>query len=276
MYYELYVDVFFLMNFTMDTILLALLKKALACPVRYGRIIAGGVLGAVLTCVVVIWPCKTTWAKFIVFHGVINVLMLRTGLGLIWGRELFRGWVILYIESFLLGGVLQFAGQYLRQGSVFFALAVISYYVVLGIWKIILLFSEKGNRYCEVVAFFGERNCRLRALIDTGNTLKDTVSKDPVSVMDQASVKRLTEGKQPERFRYIPYHSIGKKEGVMPAFRMDKIQIIRDGYRINVEHPLVAVCEEELGSENYQMIINPDILAGGKKNGDKSSSSTSV
>ena len=41
MYYELYVDVFFLMNFTMDTILLALLKKALACPVRYGRIIAG-------------------------------------------------------------------------------------------------------------------------------------------------------------------------------------------------------------------------------------------
>ena len=123
---------------------------------------------------------------------------------------------------------------------------------------------------------FGERNCRLRALIDTGNTVKDTVSKDPVSVMDQASVKRLTEGKQPERFRYIPYHSIGKKEGVMPAFRMDKIQIIRDGYRINVEHPLVAVCEEELGSENYQMIINPDILAGGKKNGDKSSSSTSV
>ena len=248
MYYELYVDVFFLMNFTMDTILLALLKKALACPVRYGRIIAGGVLGAVVTCVVVIWPCKTTWAKFIVFHGVINVLMLRTGLGLKWGRELFRGWVILYIESFLLGGVLQFAGQYLRQGS----------------------------RYCEVVVLFGERNCRLRALIDTGNTLKDTVSKDPVSVMDQASVKRLTEGKQPERFRYIPYHSIGKKEGVMPAFRMDKIQIIRDGYRINVEYPLVAVCEEELGSENYQMIINPDILAGGKKNGDKSSSSTSV
>ena len=161
MYYELYVDVFFLMNFTMDTILLALLKKALACPVRYGRIIAGGVLGAVVTCVVVIWPCKTTWAKFIVFHGVINVLMLRTGLGLKWGRELFRGWVILYIESFLLGGVLQFAGQYLRQGSVFFALAVISYYVVLGIWKIILLFSEKGNRYCEVVVFFGERNCSI-------------------------------------------------------------------------------------------------------------------
>ena len=145
MYYVLYVDVFFLMNFTMDTILLALLKKALACPVRYGRIIAGGVLGAVVTCVVVIWPCKTTWAKFIVFHGVINVLMLRTGLGLKWGRELFRGWVILYIESFLLGGVLQFAGQYLRQGSVFFALAVISYCGVGNLEDHFIVFGERKS-----------------------------------------------------------------------------------------------------------------------------------
>ena len=62
----------------------------------------------------------------------------------------------------------------------------------------------------------------------------------------------------------------------MPAFRLDKMQIIRDGNKINVEHPLVAVSEEELGSENYQMIINSDILTGGKKNGDKSGSSTSV
>ena len=32
MYYELYVDVFFMVNFTMDAILLILLKKLLACP----------------------------------------------------------------------------------------------------------------------------------------------------------------------------------------------------------------------------------------------------
>ena len=158
----------------------------------------------------------------------------------------------------------------------FFLLAVISYYLVSVIWKIILFFSEKGNRYCEVEVFFGEKNDRLRGLIDTGNTLSDTISNDPVSIIDRASVRRLTEEKKPERFRYISYHSIGKKEGVMPAFRLDKMQIIRDGNKINVEHPLVAVSEEELGSENYQMIINPDILTGGKKNGDKSGSSTSV
>ena len=57
------------------------------------------------------------------------------------------------------------------------------------------------------------RNDRLRGLIDTGNTLSDTISNDPVSIIDRASVRRLTEEKKPERFRYISYHSIGKKRG---------------------------------------------------------------
>lgn len=276
MYYELYVDVFFAVNFTMDAILLILLKKALACPAGYGRVMAGAALGAALTCIAIMIFRKTPVLRFVVFHGVINVAMMKAGLGIKWGRELFRGWVLLYIESFLLGGVFQFFHQYLRRGSLFFLLAVISYYLVSVIWKIMIFFSEKGNRYCEVEVFFGEKNDRLRALIDTGNTLRDEISNDPVSIMDQVSVRKLTEGKKPERFRYIPYHSIGKKDGVMPAFRLDRIQIIRNGNKMNVEYPLVAVSEEELGSENYQMIINPDILAGGKKNGDKSSGSTSV
>ena len=276
MYYELYGDVFFMVNFTMDAILLILLKKLLACPAGYGRVFAGAATGAAMTCIAIVIFRKTPVLRFVVFHGVINVVMMKAGLGIKWGRELFRGWVLLYIESFLLGGVFQFVQQYIRRGSMFFLLAVISYYLVSVIWKIILFFSEKGNRYCEVEVFFGEKNDRLRGLIDTGNTLSDTISNDPVSIIDRASVRRLTEEKKPERFRYISYHSIGKKEGVMPAFRLDKMQIIRDGNKINVEHPLVAVSEEELGSENYQMIINPDILTGGKKNGDKSGSSTSV
>ena len=229
-----------------------------------------------MTCIAIVIFRKTPVLRFVVFHGVINVVMMKAGLGIKWGRELFRGWVLLYIESFLLGGVFQFVQQYIRRGSMFFLLAVISYYLVSVIWKIILFFSEKGNRYCEVEVFFGGKNDRLRGLIDTGNTLSDTISNDPVSIIDRASARRLTKEKKPERFRYIPYHSIGKKEGVMPAFRLDKMQIIRDGNKINVEYPLVAVSEEELGSENYQMIINPDILTGGKKNGDKSGSSTSV
>lgn len=44
-----------------------------------------------------------------------------------------------------------------KAGSMFFLLAVISYYLVSVIWKIILFFSEKGNRYCEVEVFLEKK-----------------------------------------------------------------------------------------------------------------------
>ena len=117
MYYELYVDVFFMVNFTMDAILLILLKKLLACPAGYGRVFAGAATGAAMTCIAIVIFRKTPVLRFVVFHGVINVVMMKAGLGIKWGRELFRGWVLLYIESFLLGGVFQFVQQYIRRGK---------------------------------------------------------------------------------------------------------------------------------------------------------------
>ena len=96
MYYELYVDEVFMVNFTMDAILLILLKKLLACPAGYGRVFAGAATGAAMTCIAIVIFRKTPVLRFVVFHGVINVVMMKAGLGIKWGRELFRGWVLLY------------------------------------------------------------------------------------------------------------------------------------------------------------------------------------
>mgnify|MGYP000509091553 CR=1 FL=1 len=82
MYYELYVDVFFMVNFTMDAILLILLKKLLACPAGYGRVFAGAATGAAMTCIAIVIFRKTPVLRFVVFHGVINVVMMKAGLGI--------------------------------------------------------------------------------------------------------------------------------------------------------------------------------------------------
>lgn len=276
MYYELYIDIFFMVNFMMDTILLMILKKMMICSASYGRILFGAALGSVLTCVATAGLHGRPYLQFILFHGVINILMIRAGLGIKRGRELLRGWIFLYIESFLLGGIFQVFQPYLRTGSVFFVLAVVSYYLVQAIWKLLLMITKRGNCYCEVELFFGKRSYRTKALIDTGNTLWDMVSKEPVNVVESRVVGYLTEDEEQLKIRYIPFHSIGRKEGIMPLIRLDRMKII-DGTRLRwIEHPLAAISEEKLSEETYQVILNPDILTGGKENGDKSSSSTSV
>ena len=53
MHYELYIDLFFLINFLMDYFLLLMVGKMLKCRIRRLRIIAGAMVGAFLTCIFV-------------------------------------------------------------------------------------------------------------------------------------------------------------------------------------------------------------------------------
>ena len=46
MHYELYIDLFFLINFLMDYFLLLMVGKMLKCRIRRLRIIAGAMVGA--------------------------------------------------------------------------------------------------------------------------------------------------------------------------------------------------------------------------------------
>lgn len=52
MQYELYIDVFFLINAIMDWMLLKITGKILSCKVGKMRILWGAFLGAFLTCIV--------------------------------------------------------------------------------------------------------------------------------------------------------------------------------------------------------------------------------
>jgi len=274
-HYELYIDVFFLVNVTMDYLLLAVIRKLLGCRISHGRICLGALSGALLTCLIVALPIPYTSVKFILFHGLANIVMIKAGLGIKGMRELGKALILLYVSGFLTGGVFQFFGQYVRVGSVFFVLAVISYYVVSGILRLIVYLTGKNEYRCQVILLKGERSHRVEALIDTGNSLRDTVTGKPVSIIDKKAAKKLWGENDMTGIRYISYHSIGKAEGVMPLITLDGMYVCRKEKEW-IERPLAAICEEDMTADRYEMILNPDVLIGGVKYGNQSSSTTSI
>lgn len=276
MYYELYIDVFFAVNFMMDAILLMITRKILGCHAAYLRIYAGALTGAALTCLVIILPIPEPYVKLVLFHGPVSIAMIKTGLGIPWGRKLFQGWIILYISGFLTGGILQFFQQYVRTGSLFFLLAVAGYYTVSGIWEVILRLGQRTNSRCKVILYYEGKSCTVEALIDTGNSLTDPVTGNAVSILDKKTARRLLGNLLPDTLRYIPYHSIGKTQGVMPMVTLDKMTVICTGEKKEILGPMTAVCENGLTGEEFQMILNPDVLIGGVNYGNKGSSTTSI
>ncbi len=260
MVYELYVDVLFLVNFMMDYLLLLLVKKMLKCTATHGSVCLGAVLGAFMTCVVVVIPIPYAVIKFIMFHCVINTFMIRVGLKIKDLKNFVKAYVLLYIGGFLLGGVMESLYQYVRVGSLFFAIAIAGYYVVSKIWDYIASLHRLNQYRCEVELFLGDKMCIVKGIIDTGNGLCDPVTNQPVSILDEAVIQQYFAEEKPLQIRYVPYHSIGKREGVLPAIKIDRMCIYAEK-ECWISQPLIGVSKERISAKGeYEMILNPNLL----------------
>lgn len=260
MYYELYVDVFFLVNFMMDFLLLLLAKKILKCSATHGNICMGSLVGSLLTCLVVLLPVKSAVLKLILFHMVINIIMIYIGLRVHTLREIIRAWIALYIGGFLLGGVFTCFYQYLKVGSLFFTGAMLSYWIVQGIWSFIISIMRLKQTECDVTLYQNGQICTIHALIDTGNSLLDPLTKQPVCIVEQRIVGKWFEENEIKKMRRIFFHSIGKNCGTLPVLELEKMCIHYEK-EYWVIKPIIALCENKISSDGeYGMILNPDIF----------------
>lgn len=111
---------------------------------------------------------------------------------------------------------------------------------------------------CRIRLEHAGQNYDGKALIDTGNRLRDPVSGEPVNILDPEIAECLLKEEIPQ-MREIAYHSIGKENGVMKAFRIERM-IFPEKENMVIKNGLVAVSEEKILCEDCRMILNPDIF----------------
>ena len=260
MYYELYIDVLFLENFMMDSLLLLAIHTIRKSGTTHRRIFGGSAVGSVLTCIVISLPLPGT-VKFLLYHMLVNTVMLKTGIKMKGIKALFKNICLLYLFSFLFGGVLHFFRPYMRTASLFFFVAAGSYCLLVKGWEMLRKMERKQKNICKVIVQTDTGEHEFKALLDTGNTLEDPVTGKSVSIIDKEAARKLC-GEEPLKgFHYIPYRCVGK-ESVMPAFQIDKMCICAEEEKW-VSNPVLGIGEERIDKQDeYQMLLNPDILGG--------------
>lgn len=121
------------------------------------------------------------------------------------------------------------------------------------------------NCLCHATLVRGERRMTAVALIDSGNSLTEPVSGKPVCVVDERLYDGLWEDGE-LGYRVIPYHSIGKKHGIMQGYLLPALVIDVDGMKLEFRDVYVAVSRERIsgtetgGGETVEIIINPRLL----------------
>ena len=258
MHYELYIDVLFLTNFMMDSLVLLSVNQLLKCSTTTGRIFCTGALGAGLTCGLLFLPMPSI-LTLILHHTIVNTVLIIVGLK-IKNRRLFaKAFALFYISSFLFGGILNAFRPYIKMTGLWFAISVGSYFLMKIIYQFLMRAKRARERMLEVTLCTSSGEHRMTALLDTGNHLSDSLSNEPVSVIDQTLARLLlTSEDLRSGIRYTPYVSVGN-QGMMPILRVRGIRIHQEEERW-VEKPLIGICEQYISEKNeYQMILHPDL-----------------
>jgi stage II sporulation protein GA (sporulation sigma-E factor processing peptidase) len=98
----------------------------------------------------------------------------------------------------------------------------------------------------------------LQALLDTVEGNHGSSDKEGTSF--ESSIYNL-EDEDRLNIMMIPYHSIGKKRGMLPAIVMSRIVIWNGEEQICTEKVLIAVSINRLSRQNeYQVILHRDIM----------------
>ena len=100
----------------------------------------------------------------------------------------------------------------------------------------------------------------MEALIDTGNSLIDPITGNPVCILESEKVKDYISCEKVSKLRKIPFCSFGEREGMLPVMEIEKMCVQKEKeYRIL--HPVIGICGERIsGHGTYGMILNPDIF----------------
>lgn len=130
-----------------------------------------------------------------------------------------------------------------------------------GLWLLAGMRRRRKSPFWEAELREGEYCVRVIAFMDSGNSLYDPVSARPVCIVEREIAERLCLFAKPERFRMIPYHSIGKEHGLLCASVVEEMYLQKGGQRVKREKVLLAVSDRMLsGTGRYQMLLHPALL----------------
>lgn len=275
MRYELYADSLLLLNFVMNLYLLILVDRSTLRTASGRKILLGAVFGAVCYFLPFIWDVTPVLKVSVGFlGGTAGMLFLAFPVK---GFRMFLK-LLKYLTLYSVG----MGGGMLLLLRVMGRLGIPSgrILVLMGTGGILFLFLKRfsvgqgqENCVCRATLVCGGNRLTVNALIDSGNSLTEPVSGKPVSVVDE-KVFRSVWLNEPTGFRAIPYHSIGKKHGILQGYLLPELQLEVDGVERGFYEVYVAVSREQIsddaGADSVKMIINPLLLkAKGKRRPEK-------
>ncbi len=265
MKYVFYVDIFFVINFCMDFILLKITGKLLKENIHTTSYVWGAFLGATGLLMHVLSPWKRSMVGKIFAYILLSFIMCSISFSVRNIRRLMKIWGIFISVAFITGGMLN-AMYFYNKNLLTFSVLVLLSYIILSRGSEYLrgLLSKTGteNDILNVELHHHGIVVSLKALYDSGNSLSEPISGKEVHIVDYETAYTILKGgrETEDKIRVIPYRSLGKSDGMMTAFECQELVIEVKGNKISIGPAYIGIYRGALSAgKKYSMILNRSI-----------------
>lgn len=298
----IYIDIVLIENLCMNYIILFTTGYILKIKMNHIRLIIAGLLGGIYSILAYTQILKIY--SNIVMKIILSIVMVYIGYNAKNIKTLIKQIILFYLVSFIFGGcaiallyfikpqeILSKNGMLIGTYPIKVALlgGIVGFVITQIAFKVVKRRISKNDIFCEITIFIENKSIKAKAIIDTGNMLKDPLTKIPVIVVEKelmykiipndildnldkivggdATDKIYENVEYMSKFRVIPFTSLGKQNGLLLGIRADKVVIQIDENEEENKNVIIGIYTKKLSKKgNYNALLGLDILEGSEEN----------
>lgn len=274
---RIYLDVFFVINFIMDYIVLSVTFSILGERSKiWRRLLAAFMGGLWAVFVVIVMKYHGQWKILLnaATYTVITVLMLMIAGERRDVKKLLRAYSTMFVCAVCLAGICyavwyhtavgymlvtgQLSVVQIGAGCICFCL------IKSAVKKFLRVRRSFGSDLCKVELTIEKSHIQFLGLIDTGNVLKDPYTGKNVHIVRSDILSGILRNKDDyakRHYRLVPFHSVGKEAGLIPVIDVECMKVFDCRRMIFKDEAVIGIYDGMLsGTSSYDALINAAVF----------------
>lgn len=287
-----YIDIIFLENLFMNFIILFATQTILKSNIKIIRTFIASILGGIYA--ILMYMSEIRIYSNICLKIILSLAMVEIAFNTKSIKSFFKYLVIFYLTSFTFGGVAFALIYFVSPENVVFNNGrlvgtypikmillggILGFIIIVSSFKNIKKKISKTDMLCNIKITIENKSKSLISIVDTGNFLKDPISKAPVIVVNSQSLTGILPGEildnikdiinganvnigqYIKKIRIIPFSSLGKENGLLLGIKSDISVINYQDNVIIIKDAIIGIYPGILNKENkYQALVGIEAL----------------
>lgn len=288
----LYVDIIFLENMFMNCIILLATGVILKGPIKIWRNLISSMIGSIYAIIIYVSNIaiySNFFLKLILSFAIVYIAFKPPNL-----KSFFKHVVIFYLTSFTFGGVAFALLYFVSPQDILFqdgvligtypikiilAGGIVGFVIITASFKNIKGKLSRKDMYCNLTIYSGGKELPITAIIDTGNFLRDPITKVPVIVVEKENLrgifpdeildnvvniingKDVDLGEYSSKIRVIPFKSLGKENGLLLGIKVEQLEVDYQDVKHEIKDIIVGIYNGSLSrTGKYAGLVGVDII----------------